>query len=101
MRANRSKPRLVNWPRVGLLLVYLTIASGLIVAAMVFAHHNSNQRPISPPNARLATNDALTQELIRCQSLGELAAKDRACLSAWAESRRRFFGTSSEQVAHP
>jgi conjugative transfer region protein TrbK len=29
-------------------------------------------------------------ELQRCQTLGEAAAKDAACLALWAETRRRF-----------
>lgn len=101
MRPRSFKPRLVNWGRVWLLLVYLTIVSGQIAAAMVLTHRNSNQRPSSPPSVRLATSDALTRELIRCQSLGEAAAKDRACLAAWAENRRRFFGAPAEGVPHP
>jgi conjugative transfer region protein TrbK len=28
--------------------------------------------------------------LLRCQSLGETAIKDKACLALWAEARRRF-----------
>jgi conjugative transfer region protein TrbK len=29
-------------------------------------------------------------ELLRCQSLGETAIEDKACLALWAETRRRF-----------
>ncbi len=32
-------------------------------------------------------------ELARCRDLGMSAADDAACRKAWAENRRRFFGT--------
>lgn len=101
MRARSAKPRLVNWGCIGLLLAYLAIATAIIVAAIYFAHRNSDQHPIAPQYSRLATGDALTRELFRCQSLGETAAKDRACLAAWAENRRRFFGVPSEGASRP
>lgn len=38
-------------------------------------------------------------ELARCRDLGISAADDAACRKAWAENRRRFFG--SERPEHP
>jgi conjugative transfer region protein TrbK len=37
-----------------------------------------------------ATPDPLAAEVARCAALGEAALRDRACLEAWAEHRRRF-----------
>ena len=34
--------------------------------------------------------DGARQELLRCRDLGPEALKDKACLKAWMESRRRF-----------
>ncbi|MBX5137703.1 putative entry exclusion protein TrbK-alt [Rhizobium lentis] len=34
------------------------------------------------------------RELIRCRDLGAEALKDKACLKAWLESRRRFLKPS-------
>jgi conjugative transfer region protein TrbK len=36
------------------------------------------------------TDDPLTRELARCKALGDGAAQDAACKSAWKESRERF-----------
>ncbi|MCW8057264.1 putative entry exclusion protein TrbK-alt [Agrobacterium tumefaciens] len=41
-------------------------------------------------------------ELARCRDLGMSAADDAACRKAWAENRRRFFGSErSEPPAVP
>ena len=34
--------------------------------------------------------DPLRAELIRCAGIGEAGPRDRSCLRAWAENRRRF-----------
>ncbi|MFB0690315.1 putative entry exclusion protein TrbK-alt [Agrobacterium pusense] len=39
------------------------------------------------------------RELLRCRDLGAEALKDKACLKAWLESRRRFLKPS--QSGHP
>jgi conjugative transfer region protein TrbK len=46
----------------------------------------------APPLAQAANADPLAPELVRCSTLGEAAEKDPACLSVWAQSRRRFLG---------
>lgn len=42
--------------------------------------------------------DGLSAELARCQALGAAGATDEACLAAWADSRRRFFGLEPRQA---
>jgi conjugative transfer region protein TrbK len=51
------------------------------------------EQPTNDVAARQVENaavDPLRVELLRCQSLGEAAPRDAACLRAWAISRERF-----------
>ena len=41
--------------------------------------------------------DPLRAELLRCNGIGQAALEDAGCRAAWAENRRRFFGTPSRQ----
>ena len=43
------------------------------------------------------TADPLGGELGRCAEMGDDALEDEACLSAWAENRRRFMGAPNNQ----
>ncbi|MBZ8134102.1 putative entry exclusion protein TrbK-alt [Afifella sp. IM 167] len=53
---------------------------------------------VSAPAATGASNDdPARRELRRCQRLGEAAIRDRHCLAAWSENRRRFLGTETER----
>ena len=45
--------------------------------------------------------DPLHAELVRCGAIGSLALDDPACRRAWAENRRRFFGTPATPSANP
>ena len=55
-----------------------------------------DKEPVVPTSPVRAAEDAapspLRAELTRCQEMGEAAARDPACFSAWAEHRRRFLG---------
>jgi len=51
--------------------------------------------PMPAPPRPAATADPLRAALARCQALGEAGASDAACLTAWAESRRRFLGAAN------
>jgi conjugative transfer region protein TrbK len=41
--------------------------------------------------------DPLRVELLRCNGIGQAALDDAGCRAAWAENRRRFFGTPNRQ----
>lgn len=53
------------------------------------AGHQTSLDPI-PAAVSRPGNDPLLGEMLRCQSMGQAAASDEACLRAWAENRRRF-----------
>ncbi len=77
--------------RIGAIIV-VTIA---ITAAVIELRADQDR---SAPVARSVSStdhsstSSLRRERLRCQTLGEAATRDRACLDAWAESRRRFLG---------
>ena len=81
--------RLFNWPAIGRVLAYLAVA-GAVAAAAWYAAHQPHAGH-TPGRAPAAASDALSVALARCQTLGEAAENDPACLAAWAENRRRFF----------
>lgn len=41
--------------------------------------------------------DPLRAELLRCNGIGQAALADAGCRAAWAENRRRFFGSANRQ----
>lgn len=51
----------------------------------------------APASAGQSNDDPARKELRRCQRLGEAATRDRDCLAAWSENRRRFLGTETER----
>ncbi len=68
------------------------ILIGVILAGAAAWMVTADQ-PTSPERrsaASLVAADPLRAEFARCQGLGEAGAHDPACLSAWAENRRRF-----------
>lgn len=100
MRSPIAKRRVINWYFVGPVLGYVATAVVIVAAVVHFVHH-SGRVTVSPANAvHLTSNDGLTRELAHCQAIGARAANDTACIAAWAENRRRFFGGGSA-VAHP
>jgi conjugative transfer region protein TrbK len=87
-----------NWPAIGRALAWLAAAGAVIAAAVVLAH-----RPATSVRAGRAVlggsglpKPGLAAELDRCVDLGAAAADDAACLAAWAENRRRFFGDAAK-----
>jgi conjugative transfer region protein TrbK len=81
--------RFFHWPAIGRALACLAVAGAIFAAAWYAAHQP--QAGQSPGRAAAASSDALSAALARCQTLGESAENDPACLAAWAENRRRFF----------
>ncbi|MEJ1967034.1 MAG: putative entry exclusion protein TrbK-alt [Rhizomicrobium sp.] len=96
------RARFVNWGCVGPATIYLGVAIGLVAGAITLerrAHHTW----APPPENRLSAmpDDALTRDLIRCNSLGSKAENDQSCIAAWAENRRRFFGDHPDKAPKP
>jgi conjugative transfer region protein TrbK len=62
----------------------------VLVMALDFREHDTAKPSTASSQHTVAT---LQAELQRCQLLGDAAADDAACTKAWAENRRRFFGS--------
>jgi conjugative transfer region protein TrbK len=74
----------------GLILLSATMILVLIVIGVMSDVGPDGQGvtpTASPTNTGRSPQHA---ELLRCQSLGETAIEDKACLALWAETRRRF-----------
>ena len=81
--------RFFHWPAIGRALAGLAVACAIAATAWYAAHQPRASGP--GERAPAASGDALSAALARCQTLGEAAGDDPACLAAWAENRRRFF----------
>jgi conjugative transfer region protein TrbK len=62
----------------------------VLVMALDFREHDT-AKPSTAASQHAVTT--LQTELQRCQLLGKAAADDADCTKAWAENRRRFFGS--------
>ncbi|MFB9985053.1 putative entry exclusion protein TrbK-alt [Mesorhizobium kowhaii] len=71
----------------------LAIGAGLTATLMAFSQR---QGPEETPIFRSLDSggDPARKELVRCLDLGAQALKDKDCLKAWLESRRRFLKPS-------
>jgi conjugative transfer region protein TrbK len=70
----------------------------LLILAAVRVHRGESFTPSAPPAPSLSS-DPLGRELARCRALGLAAADDADCKAAWAENRRRFFGSPALDAA--
>ena len=74
------------------------IGYAVVAAAIVAAAFHFRQQDLKPRDAAghptSSTSDRLAAELSRCEALGLAAKNDPACAAAWAENRRRFFGSA-------
>ena len=78
----------------GATLPRLLVAAFLVLAIAVTTIEVGRNGEESCPAATAGdpAQEPLRGELQRCQSLGDAALHDSACLNAWAENRRRFLG---------
>ena len=90
----------INWGCAGPALIYLSVAMGIVAGAITLAHRAHHIGSTTPTGLSILPDDALTRELVRCQSLGRRAEDDAGCIAAWAENRRRFFN-SPDRGSHP
>jgi conjugative transfer region protein TrbK len=67
------------------------VAVAAFLALAVDFRDDRNTKPPSAPPSH--AGDTLRVELLRCQFLGKAALDDAKCTAAWAENRRRFFGS--------
>jgi conjugative transfer region protein TrbK len=70
----------------------------LVIMAALRIHRGESFTPSAPPAPSLSA-DPLGRELARCRAIGLAAADDANCKAAWAENRRRFFGSSASDAA--
>jgi conjugative transfer region protein TrbK len=70
----------------------------LVFLAALRVHRGEGFTPSMPPAPSLSS-DPLARELARCRAIGLAAADDANCKAAWAENRRRFFGSSAPDAA--
>jgi len=73
------------------------VAIALTVTAIDMARRDEPSASHPAPALQPPT-DPLRETLRRCQRLGEAAASDTDCLSAWAESRDRFLGRDRSEA---
>ncbi len=71
------------------MIAVLAIGAALTATLMAFSQR---QGPEETPVFRSLDpgGDPARTELLRCRDLGAEALKDKTCLKAWMESRRRF-----------
>lgn len=69
------------------------VAIAITVAVINLSQKDeTSQSTLTPVVRTVGAPDPLQAELTRCKGMGEAATRDPACLSAWAENRRRFLG---------
>ena len=89
--------RSLEIPAFGRAFGLVVIVSALVLAA-IRVHRGESFSPSAPPAPSLSA-DPLARELARCRAIGLAAADDFKCKAAWAENRRRFFGSSALDAA--
>jgi hypothetical protein len=80
----------MRWLSIQTLTTIGVAALTVLVMALDFREHDI-ATPSPAPSQHAVTT--LQTELQRCQLLGRAASDDAACTKAWAENRRRFFGS--------
>lgn len=84
----------INWGCAGPALIYLGIAIGIIAGAITLERRTHHMRTVPAAKLSAMSGDTRARELARCQSLGRKAQNDQACIAAWAQNRKRFFGVA-------
>ena len=95
MRGPFRNWRPINWGCAGPVLITLAVAVGIGVGAVSLERHAVHNRLVVQSKIGAQSSDALRRELVCRQELGTRAEDDQACIAAWSENRRRFFGGAS------
>ncbi len=74
----------------GLILLGTAMILTMIVIGMIGEVTQDGQKAATRRSPTNSTPNPQQSELLRCQSIGEAATQDAACLALWAETRRRF-----------
>jgi conjugative transfer region protein TrbK len=82
--------------RVIVILVAGTLIAG--VAAWLAGVDVRDELRERDTSAATRAVDPLRTELLRCNGLGQAALDDALCRDAWAENRRRFFGSPDREA---
>ena len=81
-------------------LIALILVGVILAAAAAWMATQDRSAPATPVASESSVApDPLKSEFERCQLLGEAGAHDPACLSAWAENRRRFLAPDRRPAA--
>jgi conjugative transfer region protein TrbK len=72
---------------------YAAVAAAIVAAALHFRQHDPKLLD-TVGIAGASSTDGFARELVHCRALGMAAKDDPACAAAWAENRRRFFGSA-------
>jgi conjugative transfer region protein TrbK len=78
-----------------LMLIGAALVLGLILIGVTGELTREGLAPHIPASNPRTSPGPDHAQLQRCQALGEAAAKDAACLTLWAETRRRFLTPAS------
>jgi conjugative transfer region protein TrbK len=72
---------------------YAAVAAAIAAAALHFRQQDLKQ-PDLTGIAGASSTERLAWELAHCKAMGMAAKDDPVCAAAWAENRRRFFGSA-------
>lgn len=71
------------------------VALAITATAIELSRKDDRSEAYAPSPQPVSGRNPLDVELARCSGLGEVGARDTACLKAWAQNRRRFLGQES------
>ncbi len=76
------------------------LLSWVVLALAWWSFHQApDERQARTASVLTRHADPVTDEMARCQTLGEAGARDQACLDAWAQNRRRFLRAGAHPTA--
>ncbi len=76
------------------------LVSGVVLALAWWSFHQGPDEHHARTASVLTRHaDPVTDEMARCQTLGEAGARDQGCLDAWAQNRRRFLRAGAHPTA--
>ncbi|NKM65670.1 putative entry exclusion protein TrbK-alt [Rhizobium leguminosarum bv. viciae] len=78
------------------MIAVVAIGAGL-TAAISALHHEDGPEEVPFLRLRDPGGDPSLRALARCRDMGRVALDDPDCRKAWAETRRRFFGTDKPE----
>ncbi|MGX5843645.1 putative entry exclusion protein TrbK-alt [Mesorhizobium sp. ArgA1] len=87
-------------PKIAARMIAVLALSAVMIAAFVTLRGNGSQDVPSPRSAH-SGGEPDRIGLARCRAIDIAAADDPDCRKAWAENRRRFFGTDTPAMPAP